>query len=786
VSHASHDRVTELFLAVRRLPPAERPAFLDDACGGDCELRADVESLLRHDDAPDFLEEPALGAAFRLSASATGPVPVPGPLPHRIASFTIIRVLGAGGMGVVYLAEQDRPRRQVALKVIRPGTTAASVLRRFEREADTLARLQHPGIAQMHEAGAADAGSGGQAWFAMEYVAGRPITEHVASQGLATRDRLDLMARVADAVQHAHTKGVIHRDLKPANILVTEAGDPKIVDFGIARIVDPELSASFQTETGRLVGTLAYMSPEQVNGRSDDLDTRCDIYALGLVLYEVLANRPVVDVREENLSTALRLVRESDPAPLGSLDRSFRGDVETIVAKAIEKDRSRRYQSAAELATDICRHLADQPISARPSSRMYQLRKFARRNRSLVGGAVAAFAVLLVGVAATSWQAVRATREARRAEAVGGFMRDIFATIDPFRGGSDVRVIELADRASDRIASVATNDPLLEAALRTEIGAIYYSLGSYAKAERQYTAALETRRQRLGDQHPLTLAAMNNLGLLRSRQGRTDDAERLLLATSDARRAVLGPDHPDTLVSLNNLAMAMLARQQPDEAERLCRAALDGQRRVRGADHVDTLTSMTNLALILKTAGRSAEAGKLQLAALDGFRRALGDRHPTTAIAAGNVGHQFKAERKFDEAETYYRLAYDGLRESLGSEHPDTLIAAANLAQSLWRQKKLVDAAALYRPTLDALRRTNGPDHSHVLTVSTQYGLVMKESGSLSEALNLFASAADGYRRTLGDEHPRTKEVERHRVEMEKALHADGAIQLPTRQPLPK
>lgn len=774
MSSAPHDRVSEVFLAARRLSADQRRTYLDDACGADAELRAEVEALLRHDEATGFLDEPALGRDFRISDAADAFQPVTGVHQSRIAGFTILRTLGAGGMGVVYLAEQERPRRQVALKVIRPGTTSASVLRRFEREAETLARLQHPGIAQLYEAGNADAGGDRHAWFAMEYVAGRPITEFVAATGLATGARLELLARVADAVQHAHTKGVIHRDLKPANILVTDTGDPKIVDFGIARVVDADFHASFRTETGRLVGTLAYMSPEQIDGGTDGLDTRCDIYALGLVLYEVLCGRPAFSLQDENLSGALRTIREREPVPLGSIDRRLRGDVETIVAKAMEKDCARRYQSAAEFAADIRRCLTDQPIIARPASRMYQLRKFARRHHSLVGGVMVAFVLLLGGAAATTWQAVRATREARRAEAVGAFMRDMFASIDPFRGGAEVRVIELADRAADRITTVARDDPLLEAALRTEVGSIYYSLGRYAEAEPQYVAALQIRERYLGDRVPLTLAAMNNLGLLRTRQGRSGDAERLLRAATDGRRAVLGNDHPDTLISQNNLAMAVLAEKRPDEAERLCRAALDGQRRARGPGHLDTLTSMANLATILNVAGRPDESVELQRNAHNGFREVLGDNHPTTAIAAGNIGHQLKARRKFDEAEVFFRLAHDGLRDSLGDDHPDTLIAAANLAQSLWRQGKLVEAESLYGPTLAALTVKWGHDHSHVLTVSTQFALVLKEAGKLREAEPLLASAAAGYIKSLGEKHPRTIEVMRHRDAVRSTLTGNG------------
>jgi non-specific serine/threonine protein kinase/serine/threonine-protein kinase len=333
------------------------------------------------------------------------------PLGTTMGRYRIVRLIGDGGMGAVYEAEQESPRRTVALKVIKPEFTSLELLRRFEQEAQALGRLQHPGIAQIYEAGAADTGHGPQPYFAMEFIHGQSLREYADRHNLSARDRLGLLARVCDAVHHAHQRGLIHRDLKPDNILVDETGQPKVLDFGVARVTDGDMQATLYTGIGHLVGTLEYMSPEQVLGDPLALDTRSDVYALGVILYELLADRMPYTIGKSVLEAA-RTIRETDPARLSSFNRSYRGDIETIVAKALEKDKTRRYSSAAELAADIRRYLNDEPIVARPPSASYQLQKFARRNKALVTGAIV---VLLVAYGATAtWLAVGFSRERDR------------------------------------------------------------------------------------------------------------------------------------------------------------------------------------------------------------------------------------------------------------------------------------------------------------------------------------------------------------------------------------
>ncbi|MGA3317752.1 MAG: serine/threonine-protein kinase [Candidatus Korobacteraceae bacterium] len=354
---------------------------------------------------------------------ASPPEPFARPLPETIGRYRIIRLLGEGGMGAAYEAEQDKPRRRVALKVIKAAWASPELLRRFEQESQALGRLHHPGIAQIYEAGSADTGFGLQPFFAMELIHGKPLDEYADVQHLNMRQRLALMIQVCEAVQHAHQRGIIHRDLKPGNILVDESGQPKILDFGLARVTDSDTGATRQTDMGQLLGTLAYMSPEQVTADPLALDTRSDVYALGVILYELLAGKMPYTLTR-HLHEVVRTIQEVDPVPLSTVNRLYRGDIETIVAKALEKDKERRYASAAGLSGDIRRYLEDQPITAKPASTSYQLQKFARRHKALAAGASAVLLVLAAGVVASTWEAVQARRAEASAQAVNDFLQN--------------------------------------------------------------------------------------------------------------------------------------------------------------------------------------------------------------------------------------------------------------------------------------------------------------------------------------------------------------------------
>lgn len=417
-----HDRISRVFGEAIALPAPERSAFVERMAGDDPDLAARVHALLAADAEDDAAFDAGAGAPVAAAAmSGAAPEDVHATPPERIGRYRIVRTIGAGGMGVVYEARQDSPRRHVALKVIRGGRLSPTLLARFRIEAQVLGRLTHPGIAQIHEAGTDDTGdgigSGGIPFVAMELVDGPPIIEYARSRALGVRKRLELIAAVADAVHHAHGKGVIHRDLKPSNVLVTEddrgRAQPKVLDFGVARATDADVhTVTLRTDVGQLVGTVPYMSPEQASGDPNAIDARSDVYALGALAYELLVARLPITVEGLMIHEAVRRIREDEPARLGSVDRRLRGDVETIIARAMEKDPGRRYQSADAFAEDLRRHLADRPIVARPASTLEQLRRFSRRHRALVVGAATVLLTSVVGAAVAGRYAFLANRNA--------------------------------------------------------------------------------------------------------------------------------------------------------------------------------------------------------------------------------------------------------------------------------------------------------------------------------------------------------------------------------------
>ena len=519
----SSQRATDILRAALALPQEQRDAYIALRCGGDTILRdqvrtaleAQLAATLAGESPPDAIPQsdrgyfadtidPAtLSHATRLDDHHTTGEPAL----RRLGRYRILRILGEGGMGVVYLAQQEHPQRLVALKVIRGGALSPRALRRFELESQVLARLQHPGIAQVYEAGTASESTGGSQlpFFAMEYIQGVPLTDFANANHLDTNQRLDLMARICDAIQHAHQKGVVHRDLKPGNILVDAEGQPKVLDFGVARTLDADGTgqhqASMHTDAGQLLGTVPYMSPEQVNSGGDtrDVDTRSDVYTLGVILYELLVGQLPHKVATATIAEAVRAIAHDDATRLSAHDKALRGDVETIVQKALEKDRNRRYQSASELAEDLRRYLRNEPIAARPPSRSYQLKKFTQRNKGLVTGIIAAFVVLIIGAVATSTLAVVARRNEARAEraaadaiAVTEFLQNMLASANPDGDDLDradgsvyvakaVTVREVLDRSTADIAALE-GKPQVQIPLISILARSYRSLGELDKA----------------------------------------------------------------------------------------------------------------------------------------------------------------------------------------------------------------------------------------------------------------------------------------------------------------
>jgi len=492
-------KIAELFDRARQLSRLDRNALLNAECGDDPDTRAEVEVLLQHhDENASAVDRDGPEAAIRsVAADWLTDDAEDDPTPKRIGQYTVLRTIGEGGMGTVYEARQDNPRRHVALKMIRRGLRSPQLLKRFQREAHLLGELQHVGIAQIFEAGTTRTDQGEQPFLAMEYVRGAPLTQYAASGGLSTAEKLRLFARVCDAVGYAHRRGVIHRDLKPSNILVDSSGQPKILDFGVARAVDADTGATtLHTDVGQLIGTLPYMSPEQVAADPASVDQRSDVYALGVLLFELLAEALPYSVPRHSIVEAARVIQTVEPTSIGALSRTFRGDIDTIVAKALEKDKQRRYESAEALADDLRRYLADEPIVARPPSAVYQIRKFAKRNRAIVVGAGAALVALMLGLVGTSVGLIRAQRaqreavaaksvaeakqeeaerQTRIAQAVNDFLNDdLLSAVDPQNTDNpDITVRQVLDAAAGKIDTAFSQEPLVEAAVRVTLGKTY-------------------------------------------------------------------------------------------------------------------------------------------------------------------------------------------------------------------------------------------------------------------------------------------------------------------------
>ena len=822
------EKVSELYHAARECELSQRSAFLAEACAGDDHLRREVAALLAQDASRDgVLERVAREARLHNpnEGSSGGPAhkAVPDhPFPAAIGRYRILRVVGAGGMGAVYEGEQDHPRRTVALKAIKPGLASPELLRRFEQESQALGRLQHPGIAQIYEAGVAETGYGLQPYFAMEFIHGLSLLEYVKAHDLSARESLEIMAKVCDAADHAHRRGIIHRDLKPSNILVDETGQPKIVDFGVARFTgNDELTR--QTSLGELVGTLAYMSPEQVLADSMELDCRSDVYALGVVLYELLTGRLPYDVGR-NLTEAVQTIQYSDPAPLRSVNRTYQRDLETISNKSLEKDKQRRYASAADLAADLRHYLADEPILARAPSTGYRIRKFASRHRGLVGTIVVVFIVLLAGIMASTGQAIRARRaeqaallerdratiaersatqerdralqaeksasservraekernhavdETRRADAqfaaakaVSEFLQnDLLAQASAraqagatTKPDPDLKVRTALDRAAARISSKFDSQPSVEASIRQTIGNAYKELGLFAEAQHQLERAFELRSRVLGPEHRDTLSSMHDLALVYESEGKYAQAEDLLTRVLQVQRRQRGDRHSDTLAALSDLAL-LAATSQSDHAraETLYAKVLDIQRRVLGEEHPDTLAIMNNLATQYVDRGKYDQAEELYIRALGVKRRVLGEEHPSTLMTMNNLGVLCRDQGKYAKAETLLTAVLDTRRRVMGERHPDTLASMNSLALLYQAESNYERAEQLLAQVLEGRRSVLGEEHAVTLRSIYNLAEINQRRGKFVEAEAMFRRVLDARRRIFGPDHPNTVDV---------------------------
>ncbi|MCA9311552.1 MAG: serine/threonine protein kinase, partial [Phycisphaerales bacterium] len=729
----------------------------------------------------------------------------------RFGGYRIIRLLGRGGMGEVYLAEQDRPRRTVALKAIRPELSTERLRRRFEHEAEVLGRLIHPGIARIYDAGITGDEHSQQPYFVMEYVEGHPLCEAAAHLRLDTRARLQLFTQICDAVHHAHQRGIIHRDLKPANILVDRLGHPRILDFGIAVATDAEARmTNFQTGMQQLVGTLPYMSPEQVSGDPRDIDVRSDVYALGVCLYELLADRLPLDVDDTPLPDAVRIICEEDAPSLTSLDRPISRDIATIVGKALEKNRDRRYQSAHEFGEDLRRFLRDEPINARPPSAFYQLSKFARRNRGVVTGAALAVIALVVGVIVSTTLYVESERardaeraqlrvaqqQTRIANAVNVFLNDdVLATNSPeIQRGEEFTVKHMFDRAAARINGAFPDDPQVEATVRDTLGTCYHGLGEYEKAEEQFRLAAALWEKAVGPLDRRTLLARADQGMAMTSAGRLDEARPFMEDVLARCRDAHGADDILTIRCLSDFGMilwdqgdeqgavalyeeayAAVIRNHLEETDEYCNVLMNlgDSRRVagrleeaeamlreaherltqrHGADHPKALTALNGLGTTLYQRGQREEAAAVFRQLLELRRHVLGPAHPQTITAMNNLAVALKHTGHLDEAEPLYRAAYETRLRVLGETHIDTLVSMNNLAGVYRSLGQYDEAEVIYRETLRIRMEQFGPHHRDTVISMSNLAQCLIMQQKYAEAARILADAVDAGRAAFGED----------------------------------
>jgi serine/threonine protein kinase/tetratricopeptide (TPR) repeat protein len=751
-------QIETLFKEAMAAPPAHRAALLSERCGGDDDLRREVEALLAEDEtAGDFLEEPAVGIGD--GAPALG-------APDRIGGYRVIGVLGVGGMGVVYEAQQESPRRSVALKVISALGLSQIAMRRFEHESDVLGRLRHPGIAQIYEAGTAKLDGVERPFFAMEIVRGEPITAYAENHNLSTRERLELIRRLCEAVQHAHQNGVIHRDLKPGNVLVDELGQPKILDFGIARATDSDVqTTTMRTSVGELIGTLAYMSPEQASGDPEEIDTRSDVYAIGVIAYELLTGRLPLDLGERMVHEAVRVIRDEEPQRLSRIKPRLGGDVETITAKALEKDKTRRYQTCAALAGDIERYLADQPILARPPSATYQLRKFARRNKPLVAaGAIIATSL----VATTAVSTVFAVNEARQrklaseaaeAESIqrkraekrfndvralaNTFLFPIHDEIAQLPGSTKARqqLVETGITYLDSLAQEAGDDAELLAELAEAYGRIGDILGN-------------PRRQNLGDVDG-ALESHRKSVELRTLITELDPSPeaRISLAASRRRLGSIKAGTGRTAEGLEDL--------------RQCRLVLASVL----ADHPDNARAKRDMASILAFTGSTlSQMGRME-EALQAMQECLAideslvetaeDKDAARRLVGGDLNEIGQIQIRmgdFDAAETNFKRSLS-INTELAARHPLNVryqrslgivhTRLGNLSLERGHPDKALES---YREALLIFDRIAADDPSDVraqrdgAVANEKVGNALRQIGRFDEAFETFEQCADRWR----------------------------------------
>jgi eukaryotic-like serine/threonine-protein kinase len=812
--HSDREKLIEdLYQGVLDLPPDQRQKFLSDECAGDTDLRGEIEALLRHSDAAPskFLA----GVADEV-ADDTDAVPLlDGMVGRTVGRYKLLRVIASGGMGTVYEAQQEQPSRTVAVKLVRQGLRSSAAVRRFQYESEVLGHLSHRGIAQVFESGVHREPGGTVPYFAMEYLSGAvPITEYATVQELGINGRISLFLSVCDAVQYAHQRAVIHRDLKPANVLVTPNGQPMIIDFGVARVLSTDVSIeSAQTQTGQMIGTLRYMSPEQCGPTPSDVDARTDIYALGVILFELLTEQLPYDLGSTSPFDAPQVIRETDPTRPSTICSTVTGDLEVVLLKALEKDREQRYQSAAEFARDLRRVLTNEPIEAKRGSQWYVLRKSIARHKLAV--TVVCGIVILIAASAVTMgilyreagaqklltqealhKSLAAEKAARRTTA---FLIDLFEVADPFAGSADKMTAgEILDRGVEQIRRELADDPETRATLlltignvfvhlgrfddamlllkdahkirdallgpshsataetQASLGNLYISQGEFALAEETLSAALAIQRKTLKGDHEQLAETIENLGVLHFYKGEHELAEPLLREALDMRRRLFGIQHRDIPTSLNNLALVLDGLGQRDESERLLRKALAQNRLMFGDSHAAVAATLGNLSGVLSHKGDIDGAIELGEEALSINRKVLGNAHPAVASGLNNLGSFLKQQGNFTGAEARYKEALDVCRDLFGESDFRLALVLDNIGSLLMKSNRMEDAEPYVAKALEIRRAALGVDHADTIECYLNMGSIRKARGDLGGAKEFYQLAYDCRLRTLGVAHSKT------------------------------
>ena len=788
-----------LFLeALDKQGPAERSAFLQQACAGDADLRQRVEMLLdAHQSVGTFLEEPPAIAVLDFDGEAEQRE-APG---SRIGNYKLLEQIGEGGMGVVYMAEQEEPvRRRVAVKILKPGMDSGQVIARFEAERQALAMMDHQNIAKVLDAGTTDRGL---PYFVMELVHGTPITKFCDERQLDVRERLNLFMQVCHAIQHAHQKGVIHRDIKPTNVLVTSYDGvpvPKIIDFGVAKAIgQPLTERTLFTNFGTLIGTLEYMAPEQAEMNALGVDTRSDIYSLGVLLYELLTGTTPIEhrrLRQAAFGDVLRMIREEEPPapstrlsrigqtlPAGEqqnvnhserMARLVRGELDWIVMRCLEKERSRRYETAHELAGDVQRYLHDEPVLAGPPSKLYRLRKFSRRHKGWIAAGTAVTVALLAGLGAATAGFIHAQtqrelaeqehleaekqkaiaqrneadarRQAEKAGAVSRFLQDLFLLPNSSQAEAEMPVRTLFDRAAQALEHDGVHrDPETEAAIRNVLGAAYSGLGLYAAAEPQLRIGLEIRERELGPEHPEVAVSLYSLANMYSRKHEHAAAEPLLRRALRIREKAFGSEHPLVADTLDHLAMICASQSNVSEAAAFSERALAIREKVYGQRSKPVADSLYSRAMSLGHQGKYREAEQAARESLELYTKLEGPENAAVFRGYNLLGNILADQQKYEEAESAFRHSLAIARKIKGDTHPDLLLGLANLSRVLDATE---DKAELRAIEMERLRIELAQVNSDLATRPDDHHLILQRA-DLHERLGKFEQAADDLKKAL-------------------------------------